>query len=75
MRRAQSDEGDAYHALPQRSAADCRIKGNVNAKGDRIYHLPDGQLYDLVKVSPEKGERWFCNEAEARAAGWRKAAR
>ncbi|WP_456299102.1 sunset domain-containing protein [Marivita geojedonensis] len=24
-------------------------------------------------MSPTKGERWFCSEAEARAAGWRKA--
>ena len=73
--RSRSDNGGADHELSQRNAADCRIKGNVNAKGDRFYHLPGGQLYDVVKVSPAKGERWFCNEAEARAAGWRKAER
>ena len=53
------------------NAADCRIKGNINAKGERIYHTPGGQLYDLVKVKLDKGERWFCTEAEAQAAGWR----
>ena len=53
------------------NAADCRIKGNINAKGERIYHAPGGQLYDRVKVDLEKGERWFCTEADAQAAGWR----
>ena len=53
------------------NAADCRIKGNINAKGERIYHTPGGQLYDLVKVKLDKGERWFCSEADAQAAGWR----
>jgi len=57
------------------NAADCRIKGNINAKGERIYHTPGGQQYDLVKVDLEKGERWFCTEAEAVAAGWRKSKR
>ena len=53
------------------NAADCRIKGNINAKGERIYHAPGGQLYDRVKVDLKKGERWFCSEADAQAAGWR----
>ena len=53
------------------NAADCQIKGNINAKGERIYHTPGGQLYDLVKVKLDKGERWFCSEADAQAAGWR----
>jgi len=57
------------------NAADCRIKGNINAKGERIYHTPGGQLYDLVKVKLEKGERWFCTEAEAVVMGWRKSKR
>ncbi len=50
---------------------DCRIKGNINSEGERIYHLPDGKWYDRTKISTEKGERWLCNEAEAQAAGWR----
>ncbi len=50
----------------------CRIKGNINRKGERIYHLPGGKWYDRTRIDPAKGERWFCTEAEARAAGWRK---
>lgn len=52
----------------------CRIKGNVSASG-RIYHLPGQEFYDRTRISPERGERWFCDEAEARAAGWRRARR
>lgn len=49
----------------------CPIKGNINRKGVRIYHTPWSRSYNRTKVSIEKGERWFCNEAEATEAGWR----
>lgn len=52
---------------------DCRIKGNINREGARIYHVPGGRWYDRTKIDPSKGERWFCSEDEAQAAGWRKA--
>ncbi|MFZ9684961.1 MAG: thermonuclease family protein [Gemmobacter sp.] len=52
----------------------CAIKGNVSGSG-RIFHSP-GQLdYDRVVIDPNRGERWFCSAAEARAAGWRAARR
>jgi len=50
----------------------CAIKGNISG-GDRIYHVPWSPWYDKVSISAERGERWFCNEAEAVAAGWRPA--
>lgn len=53
-------------------APDCRIKGNISSNG-RIYHMPGQKHYDQTRISKSKGERWFCSEAEARAAGWRKA--
>ncbi len=49
----------------------CVIKGNINSKGERIYHVPGGRYYDRTKIDTSKGERWFCTEAEAKAAGWR----
>ena len=49
----------------------CQIKGNINNKGDRIYHVPGSRSYGATRINEAKGERWFCNEAEARAAGWR----
>jgi endonuclease YncB( thermonuclease family) len=39
-------------------AGACQIKGNINSKGE-------------PRISESKGERWFCSESEARAAGWR----
>ncbi len=52
----------------------CAIKGNVNAKGERIYHLPGSRHYARVAMNGPD-ERWFCSEPEAKAAGWRPAGR
>ncbi len=51
----------------------CRIKGNISRSGERIYHVPGGRWYERAIISPSKGERWFCSEEEAQAAGWRRA--
>ncbi|WP_246154640.1 thermonuclease family protein [Methylobacterium oryzihabitans] len=53
------------------AGSDCRIKGNINRKGDRVYHVPGSRDYDRTAIDPGSGERMFCSEAEARAAGWR----
>ena len=60
-------------ALASRVNLEGAIKGNINAKGERIYHMPGGQWYDRTRIDPAEGERWFCSEAEARAVGWRRA--
>lgn len=49
----------------------CVIKGNISAKGEKIYHLPGGAMYAKTDVEPARGERWFCTPQEAEAAGWR----
>jgi phosphatidylserine/phosphatidylglycerophosphate/cardiolipin synthase-like enzyme len=56
----------------------CPIKGNVNRKGEHIYHMPGGRDYDRVVMEDcdasgacAHGKRWFCSAAEAEAAGWR----
>jgi len=49
----------------------CPIKGNINRKGERIYHAPWSRSYARTRINVGKGERWFCSEAEALAAGWR----
>ena len=52
----------------------CRIKGNISYNsGERIYHMPGQEDYFRTRITWSDGERWFCTEAEARAAGWRKA--
>jgi len=50
---------------------DCPIKGNINGEGERIYHTPYSRHYGRTRISETKGERWFCSETDALAAGWR----
>lgn len=50
----------------------CLIKGNINRKGDRIYHMPgSSKHYADTRINEKRGEKWFCSEQEAIAAGWR----
>jgi len=44
----------------------CSIKGNINSKGEKIYHTPESPYYERTKE-----EKWFCTEEEAVAAGFR----
>jgi len=61
---------------PNTQAPNCNIKGNISASGgEKIYHVPGQQNYSDTVITEAKGESWFCTEAEALAAGWRKALR
>lgn len=51
-------------------ASGCQIKGNINSKGDKIYHMPGDNSYSRTKP-----EAMFCSEAEAVRAGFRRAHR
>lgn len=51
----------------------CPIKGNIAQDGELIYHTPWSPWYSRTKINEAAGERWFCDEAEAAAAGWRSA--
>ncbi|MFJ8261748.1 thermonuclease family protein [Rummeliibacillus sp. NPDC094406] len=46
----------------------CKIKGNINSKGKKLYHLPGMNNYEEVKA-----EKMFCTEEEAQKAGFTKA--
>ena len=50
----------------------CNIKGNIGKSGKRIYHVPGGRYYGRTRIDTSRGERWFCTESAARAAGWRR---
>ena len=50
----------------------CPIKGRIRS-GARTYLLPWSPAYETVRLSRARGERWFCSESEAEAAGWRRA--
>jgi endonuclease YncB( thermonuclease family) len=49
----------------------CAIKGNRNAAGACIYHVPGSRDYARTVVTASRGERYFCTVAEALAAGCR----
>lgn len=65
------DDRPAQPAEPPQRRDGCDIKGNINARGDKIYHTPDSSTYEETVIDESRGERWFCTEAEARAASWR----
>ncbi|OCA83722.1 thermonuclease family protein [Pseudobacillus wudalianchiensis] len=65
-----------YNAEPSKKeesaspAGDCQIKGNISSSGERIYHVPGNQSYEITKP-----EQMFCTKEEAEAAGFRAAKR
>ena len=63
----------AAPAAPVKPSGSCVIKGNISSSGEKIYHVPGGGSYDVTVITASKGERWFCSEQAAEAAGWRKA--
>ena len=52
----------------------CPIKGYVRTAG-RMYAMPWSQDYAQGKLRTVKGERWFCSEDDARAAGFKLSSR
>jgi endonuclease YncB( thermonuclease family) len=67
FRRAKREKRPA----PSSPNPTCAIKGNINAKGARIFHQPGEKGYNDVRIDAADGERWFCSTAEAINAGWR----
>ncbi len=58
-------------AAAKRQAPDgCPIKGQV-VSGRKYYVLPGADDYARIRVRAGRGERWFCSEQEASAAGWK----
>ncbi|HVK92431.1 MAG TPA: hypothetical protein VM468_13685 [Mycoplana sp.] len=52
----------------------CQIKGNIDlVDGSRIYYLPGQSRYAAIRIQPAGGERLFCSEEQAHAAGWHRA--
>lgn len=47
-----------------------KIKGNINRKGEKIYHVPGGAYYDRTIA-----EEYFDTEQQAQAAGYRRSKR
>ena len=58
----------------RRAPDGCPIKGQVTASS-RTYVLPWSPDYERARVQSTRGERWFCSEQEAVAAGFKAAQR
>ena len=52
---------------PTQTPGGCMIKGNRSRRGEWIYHLPGMPYYEETRA-----EQWFCTEAQAIAAGYRR---
>lgn len=70
--RAAAAQAPVRQARQPRASANqpqgCVIKGNHSRRGDWIYHLPGMPYYAQTRA-----EAMFCSEAEAQAAGYRRA--
>ncbi|TPM11516.1 hypothetical protein FJ960_01880 [Mesorhizobium sp. B2-3-11] len=71
-----ASEGLPAITVPNALNPACNIKGNISINsGQRIYHMPGDKFYSETIIRPEYGERWFCSQQEAQAAGWTRARR
>ena len=73
MHRREETSASAPSAASAPPRPECAIKGNVSARGERIYHLRSSRTYAATRIDETRGEGWFCTAAEARAAGFRAA--
>jgi endonuclease YncB( thermonuclease family) len=60
-----------WEAAKKASPQGCPIKGQVS-RNERLYFVPWQAGYQRVRIRADKGEKWFCSEQEAQAAGWRR---
>jgi hypothetical protein len=59
-----------WEEAKQHAPDGCPIKGQV-AGAARFYVLPWAPDYERARVQKARGERWFCSEQEAVAAGFK----
>jgi len=63
-----------WEEAKRRAPEGCPIKGLVTGR-ERVYVLPWAPDYERGRIQKARGERWFCSEQEAVAAGFKPAAR
>jgi len=69
VQRPQAWRDQQWEDAKRDAPGGCPIKGLIRASS-KLYALPWSQGYDRAKVHTKKGERWFCSEDEAKAAGF-----
>lgn len=68
--RPETFRSAAWEAAREKAPDACPIKGRI-ASREKVYVMPWMQGYASIKIRESRGERWFCNEDDARQAGWR----
>jgi endonuclease YncB( thermonuclease family) len=63
-----------WEEAKRRAPEGCPIKGQISGAA-RVYVLPWSPDYERARVQKARGERWFCSEQEAVAAGFKAAQR
>lgn len=48
----------------------CVIKGNVDPRGNKYYHLPGDRYYDITVIRPDKQDHWWCTIKQAENKGF-----
>jgi endonuclease YncB( thermonuclease family) len=59
-----------WETAKKASPEGCPIKGTI-AGSTKVFIVPWANDYRKASVRLAKGERWFCSEADAVAAGWK----
>ena len=67
---AEQQLASGWQEAKGRSPEGCPIKGQVTGSS-RFYVLPWSPDYERARVQTARGERWFCSEQEAVAAGFK----
>ena len=63
-----------WEEAKRRAPDGCPIKGQVTGT-ERVYVLPGTPAYERLRMQASRGDRWFCSEQEAAAAGFKAAQR
>lgn len=58
--------------LPNAGHAACMVKGDISGNNEHFYYGPLDREYEAIDINPQKGERFFCGDDEARDAGWKR---
>ena len=72
--RIEREMAAAWEVAKRRAPGGCPIKGRI-VSGRKYYVLPGTVDYQRVRIRTRRGERWFCSEEEALAAGWKRSPR
>ena len=77
-KRMESEKKGIFSKCQSQDTPDkdeCVVKGNIDPQGGvKRYYIPGCAQYKYTIVEKDLGEAWFCSEAEAKQAGYTKAA-